>query len=66
MWPSYLWAQPNADEIGYVKLERLLRDRFDSANQEEKFLTELRARRRGKDESLQALDADVIRLMALA
>ena len=63
---NLLWAQPTADEIEYVELERLLRDRFGSADQEEKFKTELRARRRGKDHSLQALHADVIRLMALA
>ena len=44
----------------------MLRGRFGSANQEEKFQTELRARRRGREESLQALHADITCVMALA
>ena len=39
--------------------------RFGSADQEEKFQTKLRARRRGQEKSLQALHADITRLMAL-
>ena len=63
---NLLWAQPNADDISYDELERMLRGRFGSADKVEKFQTELRARRGGKDESLQALHADISRLMALA
>ena len=39
---SLLSAQPNADDLHYDDLERLLRGRFGSADQEEKFQTELR------------------------
>ena len=61
-----LWAQPNADDVSYDGLERLLRIRFGFTDQKENFQTELGARRRDKDESLQALYFDIIRLMALA
>ena len=63
---NLLWAQPNADEIQFNKLERMLRARFESADREEKFQTKLRARRTGREESLQALHADITRLMVLA
>ena len=62
---NLLWAQPNADEIQFNELERMLRARFRSADQEEKFQTKLRARRRVREELLQALHADITRLMAL-
>ena len=62
---NLLWSQPNADEIQF-ELERMLRARFGSADQEKKFHTELRVRRRGQEESLQSLHADITRLMALA
>ena len=45
---NLLWAQSNSDEIQFDSLERMLRARFGSADQEEKFQTELRARRRGE------------------
>ena len=63
---NLLWAQPNADDVTYEELEWMLRGRLGSADQEEKFQTELRARQRGREESLQALHADITRLMALA
>ena len=53
------------DDLHYDDLERLLRGRFGSADQEEKFQTALRTQRRGTSESLQALHADIVRLMAL-
>ena len=54
------------NDLHYDDLERLLRGRFGSADQEEKFQTELMARRRGTYESLQALHGDIVRLIALA
>ena len=63
---NLLWTQPNANDVTYEELERMLRGRFGSEEQEEKFQTELRASRRGREESLQALHADITRLMALA
>ena len=62
---NLLWAQPNADDITFEKLERMLRVRFGSADQEKKFQTELRARRRGREELLKALQANIIHLMVL-
>ena len=44
----------------------MLRGRLGSAGKEDTFQTELRARPRGQEESLQALHADITRLMALA
>ena len=44
----------------------LLKARFESENQAERFRAELRSRKRGKGESLQKLYQDVCRLMSLA
>ena len=44
---NLLWAQPNADDVTYEELERMLRGRFGSADLEEKFQSELSARWRG-------------------
>ena len=63
---NLLWAQPDADEIQFDELERMLRARFGSADQKEKFQTELGPHRRGREQSLQPLHADITRLMALA
>ena len=62
---NLLWSQPNVDDTTYPELERMLKKIFESAFEEKKFQTELRACRRGHDESLQALHADMTRLMAL-
>ena len=43
----------------------LLKARFGSENQAERFRAELRSRKRGKGESLQKLYQDVCRLMSL-
>ena len=63
---NLLGAQSNADDITYEELEWMLRGRFGSPDQEEKFQTEFRARRMGREESMQALYADSTRFMALA
>ena len=39
---NFLWAQPSADEIQFDELEGMQRARFESADQEEKFQTELK------------------------
>jgi len=59
-----LWdtgTQTTADEV-----MRLLRNRFASINQAERFCAELRARKRKPGESLQKLYQDICRLMFLA
>ena len=59
-----LWdagRQSSVDEI-----IRLLKNRFGTQNQDERYRAELRARKRRKEESLQAVYHDVRRLMALA
>jgi hypothetical protein len=59
-----LWdagPQSTADEV-----IRLLRARFGTADQAERFRAELRSRRRHKGESLQSLYNDISRLMALS
>src|SRR5258708_322162 len=43
-----------------------LRNRYGSTNQKERFKSELRARRRRKNETLQSVYQDIRRLMALA
>lgn len=59
-----LWdagKQSSVDEI-----IRLLKNRFGTQNQDERYRAELKARRRRKGESLQAVYHDVRRLMAFA
>ena len=59
-----LWSRSERDTSdGVVKL---LRTRFGSENQAERFRAELQVRKRRKGESLQSLYQDVSRLMALA
>jgi len=48
------------------QLIQLLKSRFGSQDQTERFRIELKARRRGKNESLQSLFNDICRLMTLA
>ena len=45
---------------------RLLKSRFGTSNEEERYRSELRSRRRRRSESLQSVYRDVRRLMALA
>jgi len=47
-------------------LIRLLKSRFDSLNEEERYRSELKARRRRRGESLQSVYQDVRRLMSPA
>ena len=59
-----LWdagKQGSVDEV-----IRLLKSRFGSSNEEERYRSELRSRRRRRGESLQSVYSDVRRLMALA
>jgi len=55
-----------ASKITLADLEALLKKRFGSADQTERFRTELQIRRRKDGESLQCLYNDVTRLMSLA
>jgi hypothetical protein len=50
----------------YEQLKEAIRRRYGTAGQELKYQTELRNRRRGKNETLQALHQDVRRLFSLA
>ena len=54
------------DGLSYQQLHTLLRERYGSAKQEEKYQAELRVRRRKIGEELPTLWADITRLMALA
>lgn len=59
-----LWDADNCRTV--QALIQLLRSRFGSQNQNERFRAELKSRRRKPGESLQKLHQDVCRLMALA
>jgi len=61
-----LWTAGAESSDTYEKLLSLLRNRFGSDGQAEKFRAELRTRRRRPGESLRALFHDVRRLIALA
>jgi len=61
-----LWDSNASDISSLSSLLQLLRGRFGSEQQSEKFRTELRMRRRKTDESLTSLFADIKRLMALS
>ena len=58
-----LW---DADGLSYDELVDTLKARFGNKGMEERFQTELRCRRRQKNESLRGLAQDIRRLMALA
>ena len=58
-----LWE---TEGMSYSQLVRRLRERFGSAGQEEKYQTELRCRRRIRNESTRELAQDIRRLMSLA
>jgi len=53
-------------QVSLEGLERLLRKRFGSTDQAERFRTELRTRKRQPNETLQSLYNDICRLMSLA
>jgi len=59
-----LWSSSERDT--FEDVVKLLRTRFGSENQAERFRAELQVRKRRKGESLQSLYQDVSRLMALA
>ena len=60
-----LW-EADADEIPYKTLVRRLRARLGLKFQEERYQTELRTRRRGKEEKLSSLHADICCMMVRA
>ena len=62
---KYLWGL-SAAEITFDSLSDKLKQRFWNAGQTAKYRAELRARRRGKSESLQNLYQDIRRLLVLA
>jgi hypothetical protein len=59
-----LWTAGKQDTVADVI--KLLRNRFGSTNQAERFRAELRARKRRPGEGLQSIYQDVCRLMSLA
>jgi predicted aspartyl protease len=59
-----LWDLPKETSVG--QLVELLRNRFGTQNQAERYRAELRKRRRKHNESLQELYQDIRRLMSLA
>ena len=59
-----LWNAPK--DITVDRLIELLRNRFGTNNQAERYRAELRARKRQPSESLQSLYHDIARLMSLA
>ena len=61
-----VWLQLDPDGLSYQQLQTLLRKRYGSAKQEEKYQAELRVRRRKIGEELPTQLADITRLMALA
>ena len=60
-----LWESPNHC-FTYAELVEKLKQRFGSSNQSAQFKSQLKARRRGKTETLQSLYTDVCRLLSLA
>jgi len=59
-----LWDAGQQSSVNEVV--RLLKNRFESLNEEERYRSELKARRRRREESLQSVYQGVRRLMALA
>jgi len=55
-----------SDDVDFNEIIRLLRNRFGSLNQMERYRAELRGRRRKKGETVQNVYQDIKRLMALA
>ena len=63
---TLLWSQTNPEQLSVAELQELLRDRYGSAQQEEKFQADVRVRQRKVNEDLPTLRADISRLMSLA
>ena len=63
---TMVWSQTNPEQLTVEQLQELLRERYGSAKQEEKFQAELRAHRRKANEDLPAQMADISRIMSLA
>ena len=55
-----------SEDVGHDEIIRLLRNRFGTSNQMERYRAELRNRRRCKGESIQTVYQDIRRLMALS
>ena len=66
MAAQVLWDVGHGALATYSLLVDKLRQRFGSAGQMERYRSELRSRRRNKNESLQALYQDIRRLMIMA
>ena len=52
---TLVWSQINAEQLTVGKLQKLLRERYGSAMQEETFQAELLARRRKSNDDLPTL-----------
>ena len=63
---TLVWSQIKPEQHPVEQLQELLRERYGSAKQEEKFQAELRASRRKADKDLPILRVDISRLMSLA
>jgi hypothetical protein len=61
-----LWDGSEHAKLTYPRLVSKLRERFGSAGQRDRFLAELRGRRRKPGEPLSDLYSDICRLMAMA
>jgi hypothetical protein len=61
-----LWEKGQPTSMTYGQLKEAIRRRYGTAGQELKYQTELRYRRRGMNETLQALHQDVRLLFSLA
>jgi len=61
-----LWDTGKPSELTFEQLTAKLRQRFGSVDQEEKYIAELKSRRRRRNETLGELHQDLKRLMALA
>ena len=63
---TLVWSQINTEQLTVAQLQELLRERYGSAMQEDKFQAELRDCRQKAHEDLPTLRADISRLMSLA
>ena len=61
-----VWSETNPEQLTVEQLQETLRERYGSAEQEEKFQAELRTRRRKENEDLPTLKVDISRLTSLA
>jgi hypothetical protein len=61
-----LWESGDPSKLSYAVLIDRLKARYGTAGRKEMFVTQLRSRRRGNNESLAELHRDIRKLMALA